>query len=180
MRPMILPAVVAATSLALAAQDNPRDYTGGPAYGAPSSYPEGVLTPTVDLGLQTVEVEVPARFRNDVPEGLTVNVPPGFSVKVFAAGNLFRKPRLMAFDDDGVLHVGNMRRGQIVALPDRDGDGVADEQIVSLRGFVEGHSLAFYKGDLYVGDENRVERARDNDGDLVYEEREVILSLIHI
>ena len=178
MRPMILPAAVAAalaTSLSLAAQDNPRDYTGGPAYGAPTSYPEGVLTPTVDLGLQTVEVEVPARFRDDVPEGLTVNLPPGFSVKVFAAGRLFRKPRLMAFDDDGVLHVGNMRRGQIVALPDRDGDGVADEQIVALRGFVEGHSLAFYKGDLYVGDENRVERARDHDGDLVYEEREVII-----
>jgi glucose/arabinose dehydrogenase len=160
------------TSVPLAAQDNPRDYTGGPRYGAPDSYPEDMLTPRLDLSLQSVEVEVPAQFRDQVPEGLTVNVPPGFKVSVFAAGPIFNKPRLMAFDDNGVLHVGNMRRGQIVALPDRDGDGIADEQIVSLTGFVEGHSLAFYKGDLYVGDENRIERARDNDGDLVYEQRE--------
>lgn len=82
----------------------------------------------------------------------------------------------MAFDDNGVLHVGDMRNGQVVALPDRDGDGVADRKIVSLRGFEEGHSLAFYRGDLYVSDEDRVERARDRDGDLVYEEREVLIS----
>ena len=155
-----------------AQQNNPRDYTGNPRYGAPDHYPVGMLTPKLDLALQPVAVEVPAQFRNQVPAGLTVNVPPGFKVSVFAAGSFFNKPRLMAFDDNGVLHVGNMRRGQIVALPDRNGDGIADEEIVALTGFVEGHSLAFHKGDLYVGDEDRVVRAHDADGDLVYEERE--------
>ena len=142
--------------------------------GAQDDYPPGTLTPTLDLNLQTVEVKVPEQFRDNVPEGLTLNVPPGFSVSVFMAG--LRNPRLMVFDDNGVLHVGNMGRGQILALPDRDQDGIADESIVALSGLVEGHSLVFYKGDLYVGEENQIIRARDNDGDLVYEEKEVFIS----
>jgi glucose/arabinose dehydrogenase len=142
--------------------------------GAQDDYPPGTLTPALDLNLQTVEVKVPEQFRDSVPEGLTLNVPQGFSVSVFMAG--LRNPRLMVFDDNGVLHVGNMGRGQILALPDRDQDGIADESIVALSGLVEGHSLVFYKGDLYVGEENQIIRARDNDGDLVYEEKEVFIS----
>ena len=138
-------------------------------------YPPGTLVPMVDLELQTMDVNVPAKFKDQVPEGLTLNLPPGFSVGVFAVGNL-RTPRLMAFDDNGILFAGNMGRGQIVALPDRTQDGVADEEIVALEDLVEGHSLAFYKGDLYVGEENQIIRARDNDGDLVYEEKEVFIS----
>ncbi len=117
--------------------------------GAQDTYPPGTLTPMVDLELQTVNVKVPEQFRDDVPEDLTLNVPPGFAVSVFMAG--LRGPRLMAFDDNGVLHVGNMGRGQILALPDRDQDGVADESIVALSGLVEGHSLVFYKGDYIRG-----------------------------
>ena len=89
------------------------------------------LTPTVDLNLQPVTIEIPERFRAQLgDENLTLNLPPGFSARVFAADGLFG-PRFMAFDDEGVLHVANMRvpgenKGQIVALPDRDQDGVAD------------------------------------------------------
>ena len=148
---------------------------GGSIRAQDKDYPPGTLVPMVDLELQTVDVNVPAKYSGQVPEGLTLNMPPGFAVGVFAIGNL-RRPRLMAFDNDGVLFVGNMGRGQIVALPDRDRDGVADEEIVALEGLVEGHSLAFYKGDLYVGEEHQIIRARDNDGDLFYEEKTVFIS----
>ena len=137
-------------------------------------YPPGTLVADVDLGLQPVPLKVPAQFRGEVPENLSLNLPPGFSASVFAYERL-RQPRLMAFDAAGILHVANMGAGEIVAFPDRDNDGVADERIVVLRDLAEAHSLLFYKGDLYIGEEHQVIRARDSDGDMVYEEKEVIL-----
>jgi len=93
----------------------------------------------VDLQLQRVEVDIPARFAENVPEDLTLNVPPGFFVSVFAAGLGLSNPRFMAFDDNDVLHVANMGRNQIVALPDGDGDGVADRLVVAASGFDLAH-----------------------------------------
>ncbi len=135
-------------------------------------YPPGTfqLTPTVDLGLQPVPVQVPDRF-GGIPRDLVLNLPPGFSASVFAAYD-FTQPRFMAVSPEGVLHVADMRAKTIVALPDRDGDGVADEAIVAARGFTRAHSLAFYKGAMYVADTNRIVRLTDADGDGVYEERE--------
>ena len=137
-------------------------------------YPPGTLVPAVDLGLQPTPLIVPESFRGAVPQDLMLNLPPGFSAHVFAHWGL-RKPRFMAFDPNGVLHVANMGAGQIVALPDRDRDGVADERIVALRGLEEAHSLLFYQGALYVAEEHQVIRVRDTDGDLVYEQEEVVL-----
>ena len=135
-------------------------------------YPPGTLqlTPTVDLGLQPVPLHVPDRF-SGVPRDLVLNLPPGFSASVFAAYD-FTQPRFMAVSPGGVLHVADMRAKTIVALPDRDGDGVADEAIVAARGFTRAHSLAFYRGAMYVADTNRIVRLTDADGDGVYEDRE--------
>ncbi len=121
-----------------------------------------------------------------VPEGLRLNLPPGFSVKVFAVTGL-RGPRMMAFNKDGVLHVANMKAGiadefqphandftsQIVALPDRDNDGVADTVIIAADSLRWANSLVFYKGDMYVADTHQIVKFTDADGDLVYEKREV-------
>jgi glucose/arabinose dehydrogenase len=136
-------------------------------------YPPGTfrLTEAVDLNLQPVAVEIPARF-SQIPAH-TLNLPPGFSVSVFAAEGL-RNPRFLAVDPQGVLHLANMGAGQILALPDQDQDGVADRVIVAARGFAEANNLAFYKGYMYVGDTHQLVRLRDNDGDLVYEERQVL------
>lgn len=150
-------------------------------------YPPGTIqmTPEVDLDLESVPLVVPEKFEGMVPEGLTLNLPAGFSVKVFAATGL-RGPRMMAFDQGGVLHVANMKAGnsteyeplggdtsQIVALPDADNDGVADTVIVAADQLRWANSLAFYKGDMYVADTHQIVKFTDADGDLVYEEREV-------
>ena len=140
-------------------------------------YPPGTLVPEVDLGLQPTPLIVPEPFRDAVPQDLVLNLPPGFSASVFAHEGL-RKPRFMAFDPNGVLHVANMGADQIVALPDRNRDGVADERIVSLRGLREAHSLLFYEGALYVAEEHQVIRVRDTDGDLIYEQEEVVLPAV--
>ena len=137
-------------------------------------YPPGTLTPNIDLGLQVVPVDVPAKYRGIVAEGLTVNLPPGFSASIFAAG--LRGPRDMEVSPDGVLHVALPGTGQIVALPDRDGDGVADEHIVVLDNLRVSDSVVFNKGDMYVGERHQVIRATDADGDGIYEDREVFIA----
>ena len=50
-----------------------------------------------------------------------------------------------------------------------NGDGVADTSIVVVDNLWWATSLAFYKGDLYVGDQHAVRRFRDADGDGVFE-----------
>ncbi len=163
----------------------------GPKPVAAPAYPRGTIqmTPREHLGLEQVAVIVPPKYRDQVPADLTLNVPPGMGARIFAAG--LEGPRFMAFSPDGVLHVANMKvdgdrefspphdedvipapevmRGQILALPDRDGDGVADTSIVAVDNLWWATSLAFYKGDLYVGDRHAVRRYRDEDGDGVYE-----------
>ncbi len=150
-------------------------------------YPPGTIqmTPKIDLSLESVPLFVPEKFRGMVPENLNLNLPPGFSVKVFAVDGL-RGPRMMAFDKKGILHVANMKAGsatefeprggptsQIVALPDRDDDGVADTVIVAAGQLRWANSLAFYKGDMYVADTHQIVKFTDADSDLVYEKREV-------
>src|SRR3972149_2302443 len=155
-------------------------------------YPPGTIqmTPKVDLNLEPVSLIVPEKFQGMVPDDLILNLPPGFSVKVFAVTGL-RGPRMMAFNNDGVLHVANMKAGtasefmpfgdptsQIVALPDRDNDGVADTVIVAADSLKWAHSLVFYKGDMYVADVHQIVKFSDVDGDLVYEDREVFVDNI--
>lgn len=146
-----------------------------PAIGQDDGYPPGTLAPSVDLQLKKVAVQVPPQFADRVPAGLSLNMPQGFSASLFAAG--LDGPRFMAFDQNNILHVANMAADQIVALPDRNHDSIADEHIVAARGFKEAHSLAFYKGAMYVADTDEILVFRDMDGDLVYEEREVLTEL---
>ena len=143
---------------------------------AQDDYPAGTfqLTPEADLGLEPVPLAVPAKYRGVVPDDIVLNLPPGFSAKVFAAPGL-QKPRFMALSPDDVLFVSNMRNDRIVALPDRDNDGVADTLIVAVSGLSVAHGLAFYDGDLWVAETHQVSRYSDADGDLVYEEREVLV-----
>jgi glucose/arabinose dehydrogenase len=102
-----------------------------------------------------------------------LNLPPGFTARVFAVPGGSGRPRLMAFNADGVLHVAHISR--VVALPDRDADGVADVAITAVAGLRETHSIAFYQGAMYVAETDKVIRYRDPDGDLIYEEEEILV-----
>lgn len=146
-------------------------------------YPPGTfqLTPEDDLGLEPVALIVADHFKDLLPENPILHLPPGFSVKVFAAADL-AIPRMMAIGPDGVLHVANMRRynynetnSQIVALPDRDLDGLADSVRVVADGLRMVNSIAFYQGDLYAAATNQILRLTDADGDGFYEGHEVVV-----
>ena len=63
-------------------------------------------------------------------------VPDGYEVSVFAEG--LASPRFMDVSADGVLFVAERGADRVVALPDRDGDGRADETIEVGRGYESG------------------------------------------
>jgi len=92
-----------------------------------------------------------------------VHVPDGFSVSVFAEG--LNGPRLIAFGPDGVLYVADRGAGRIVALPDMNGDGLADQVQVFAEGVQAPHSLVFREGSWYIGVPTGVVRLTDIDGD---------------
>ena len=126
-------------------------------------------TPARASGPQPIDVIVPAALRGipplDAPR--IVTLPPGFLIAAFAAG--LGAPRQIAFSPSGVLFAANLWSGEIVALPDRDGDGAASpaERVVFATGLWNPHSLAFDGPHLYVGAHDRVLRFSDADGDLV-------------
>src|SRR6185503_19638606 len=82
---------------------------------------------------------------------------------VFASG--LNNPRDMAFGPDGVLYVANRFAGQIVSLPDPNGDGVADATHVFADGLNSPSSVAYHDGAWYVGVPTGVIRLEDTDGD---------------
>lgn len=92
-----------------------------------------------------------------------VQVPAGFEVGVFAEG--LTGPRFIAFGPDGVLYVADRGAGRIVALPDANADGVADEVRVFAEGLSAPHSLTYHEGAWYVGVPTGVVRLTDSDGD---------------
>jgi glucose/arabinose dehydrogenase len=119
-------------------------------------------------------LEVPAGMQAapfDQPR--TLNLPAGFHAQLFAAG--MGDARMLAFDDHGVLHATLTRTGSVVALPDQDGDGAADDVVVIQRGLNRPHGLAFRDGWLYVAETGRVIRLRGAPNGLARPEREVMV-----
>ncbi len=82
------------------------------------------------------------------PTPATLSVPAGFNVSVFASG--ITGGRLMAVAPDGTLYIAKQGAGEVVALPDKNKDGKADEVIVVAKGLTRPHSVAFHKGYLYI------------------------------
>ncbi len=76
-----------------------------------------------------------------------LRVPPGFKIAVFASN--LQGARLMAVSPEGVLLVARRRTNEVVALPDRDKNGVAEPEVI-LTGLTNAHSLAFKDSYLYI------------------------------
>jgi glucose/arabinose dehydrogenase len=101
-----------------------------------------------------------------------VRVLDGFEIQVFAED--LAGPRFIAFGPDGVLYAAERGEDRIVALPDRDKNGVVDEVLVYADGLDKVHSLAFYEGSVYAGLPMGVVRLTDTNGDMVADEQEVV------
>lgn len=98
--------------------------------------------------------------RKTVPENQTefpLRLPPGFSISIFAKG--LGSPRVLARDPRGTMLVSIPSQGRVAALPDRNGDGVADEVKTVVQNLNRPHGLAFRCAaacELYIAESHRV------------------------
>lgn len=136
------------------------------------------VTPVRAAALSSVSVEVPTKYQTAFAMARTLQMPAGFKAKVFYAGNLLSKPRFMAWSPDSILHIANKSNGNIVAMPDRNRDGVADTAFVAANNLVGAHSLQFFRNALYVALQRQVIKLTDNDGNGIYETRTVFIDNI--
>lgn len=106
-------------------------------------------------------------FTPDMPSrnttGMPLTIPDGVSLSIFARD--LGAPRVLRFDPKGVLLVSIPGRGQVVALPDGNGDGVADKTVVVASGLRSPHGLAFHEGKLFVAEIDEV-AVYDYDADM--------------
>lgn len=94
--------------------------------------------------------------------GLPLNLPPGFSVSIFAKD--LSNPRVIVRDPAGRLVVSIPGEGSVVALPDDNVDFKADSGITLVKNLNRPHGLAFHcegsadvqKCKLYVAESNQV------------------------
>lgn len=79
----------------------------------------------------------PGKNQTDFP----LNVPDNITVAIFASGLV--NPRVIVFDPNGVMLVSVPSQGTVLALPDDDDNGVADQVITLISGLNRPHGLAF-------------------------------------
>jgi glucose/arabinose dehydrogenase len=103
-----------------------------------------------------------------------VRLPDGFRMNLFARH--LDQPRFMAWSSGGVLYVTEPTEGAVVALPDRDRDGVADEAITWVTGLDRVHGIAFHEGFLYLAETGRVIRYPFQEGAPAPDEPEVVVA----
>ena len=135
------------------------------------------MTPVKETKLVPVKLVVPEKFKGKIKDDLVLNVPEGYTAKVFYTGGL-SKARFFAWGPDSVLYVANKNSGEIIAMPDRNHDGVADTAIVVASGFHLSHDLQFYQGAMYVAEERRIIKCTDENGDGIYETKKVFIDEI--
>lgn len=106
------------------------------------------------LSFFILQVSVPL-LAKDLPIQ-KIKLPPGFQIEIFAEN--VPNARGMALGKKGTVFVGSRRAGRVYALRDLDGDGRPEKIQTIALGLRMPVGVAFYKGDLYVSEINRVLR----------------------
>jgi len=125
------------------------------------------------VNLTQKSIIVPESFDNVYPENKVVNLPEDLSISVYAAG--LGKVRFLEFNDN-LLYASQPRQGRIIALPDKNNDGIADEIITVAESLNYPHGIEFYKGVMYVAVMDGVVKLEDKDKDGIYETKQQIIS----
>jgi glucose/arabinose dehydrogenase len=143
---------------------------------APPSFVNKVSAAPIDIAsksTQTVTVMVPEKYRKGTFRGKqTLMAPPGFQISVFAAG--LGKARFMAVSPAGDIYLSVPPQGQILVLPDKNKDGVADRVVVFAEGLDQPHGLVFRGKELIVAENGRLTSLVDTNSDLSADVKDVL------
>jgi len=96
---------------------------------------------------------------------MRLRAPAGTRINLFAAG--LGKVRMLTMTPEGVLLASLPDRGEVVALPDANHDGVADRTLVFAGGLKSPHGLAVSGTRVWIAETSRLLVADDLDRDLV-------------
>lgn len=105
--------------------------------------------------------------------GHSLNVPSAFSVDLFAAG--FDAPRFFAVLAPGTLVVADKGAGELVLVQGTAQAGQQATRKVIDRDLRNIHSVVWFEGDLYTGEEDRIMKYHEFKTDGTFKRREAII-----
>jgi len=85
-----------------------------------------------------------------------LHLPIGFKISIFA-DNL-PNARSLAVAENGLVFVGTRQQGAVYAIQDANGDGLAEKRYIIAENLYMPNGVAYYQGDLYVAETNRIIR----------------------
>ena len=103
------------------------------------------------------------------PEGATLNVPPGFTVKEWCTN--LDNPRVIHVAPNGDVFVVESGPGRVRLLRDKDGDGNPETRTIFAQGLTQPFGLAFYPTGpnpeyVYIANTNSVIHYKYHNGDM--------------
>ena len=98
--------------------------------------------------------ELIERAKTEPEFSFPLSLPEGFSISVFAEN--LGKPRVLIKDPQGTLLVSITKGDKVIALPDKNNDGIADRIVTVAGGINRPHGLAFREGKLYIAETDQL------------------------
>jgi len=123
----------------------------------------------------TSENSASYKISSGVVPNISLQLPTNYVVHVFASG--LGSPRVLQFSPNGTLLVTNPAGNNVYALPDKNNDGVTDEEKVVISGENHVHGLAFFDGKLYIADVDKVVRYNFDESNLTATLDKVLFAL---
>ncbi len=102
-----------------------------------------------------------------------IQLPPGFSISVFAE---VPNARSMCWGANGTLFVGNRDKDKVYAVVDENKDGKADKVYIIDKGLNMPNGVAFRQGSLYVAEVNRILRYDDIENNLTNPPKAIVVN----
>lgn len=116
-----------------------------------------LITLTPPQGLNNTETESgPTNFPQGADLSFPLQAPSGFRIKLFADLKKYGSPRVLAFDPDNVLVVSLTSQGRVIALPDRNIDGLADQTVTIANNLNKPHGIEFANGKIFIAESDKV------------------------
>lgn len=88
-----------------------------------------------------------------------IKLPEGFKIDLYADN--VKNARSLSLSPNGTLFVGTMRKGNVYAIQDSNGDKKGDKVFTIAKGLNMPNGVAFRNGSLYVAEVNRILRYDD-------------------
>ncbi len=112
-----------------------------------------VTLPQIKTSSETQKLEF---VKSGGEPSFKLGLPEGFKAGVFASD--LGGVRHLALSPGGTITASVLGKGRIIALPDGNNDGVADDVKVVLNGLDRPHGFAFFNNKLYVTEATKVSR----------------------